>query len=214
MSPMPIDSIAYTIRSKSPTLFNLIETALSGLTRLRYSRRRKRAIAAAEVSGSVRGRFGTIRSLVDKDLTTLHAFLSGIPAQYFSYFHPHSFSMDGLHKVLSSTRISCYGLFVDADLVAYCLIKLFPTRQAYCGLIVHPEYAGWGIGKFLWRYLIWQSYLLGALPAATVHMDNVASLRSLQAVEPQTGTHKLRNGYLRLTIPIRTENRERPELRL
>ena len=211
---MSIDKIAYTLRTKAPVLFSAIELLSRSITHLRHGRARLRTITKATIHGTVGSAPMTIRQLGPPDTEALHQFLSSMPEEHTRYFRPHDFSHDGVTKVLSSGTYCCYGISDQDHLIAYCLIKLFPTANAYCGLAVSNDMVGIGLGKFLWRYLIWQCVLMGVNPCATAHVDNLASLGSLKSIKPDTQQSPLPNDYLQLTIPTDEDDAVTPVLNL
>ena len=211
---MNIDSIAYSVKTHLPSLFDAIERATDGITVLRHKRARGEALARAAINGTFGGSHAGIRPLETADAEDLYRFLSEMPLSHLRFFHPHDFSQTGIERTIDSESHCCYGLFLSHRLSGYALIKLFPTIHAYCGRIVSPGSVGRGLGKFLWRYLIWQCVLMDVIPCATVHIDNESSLRSLKAVKPETERSPLAGGNLRLVIPVSGSDRARPELNL
>ena len=211
---MNIDSIAYSVKTRLPGLFDATERATDRITVLRHKRARGEALARAVIDGRFDGSHACIRPLETADAVALHRFLSQMPPGHLKFFRPHDFSLPGIERSIASQTRCSYGLFLSHELSGYALIKLFPTVRAYCGLIVSPGSAGRGLGKFLWRYLIWQCVLMGLVPCATVHVDNESSLRSLRAVRPETERTPLAGGHLRLVIPVSESDQACPELNL
>ena len=211
---MSIDRIAYIVRSKVPWLFNVVERLATVITALRHSRRRRAALRVGCLSGTVQGRAADIRPLVVADTGLSFRFFEAVPLKHLTHFRPHEFSRNGMRRILKSRNVCCYGLFVDERMAGYCLLRLFPIKRAYCGLLLCPEFTGLGLGKLLWRYLIWQAVLMGVNPNATVHVDNVASICSLRAVKPNIEIDPLTAGYVRVLIPTTPKDRTAPELNL
>ncbi len=209
---MSIDTVAYAIKTRLPWAFSLIELLFRYATVLRHTGSRRLALSRSAVQGAIRGCAATIRPLVLDDAHLLCTFLSEQPDEYMRFFHPHDFSLSGVLSILRSKVHCCYGLFVEERIKAYSLIKLFPTRNAYCGLIVSSDSTGLGLGKFLWRFLIWQCAEMNITPCATVHVSNLASLRSLIAVHPAIRQYPLPNDYQRIVIPVNENDKTPPEL--
>ena len=90
------------------------------------------------------------------------------------------------------------------------LLKLAPTGSAFIGLLVGPEHAGKGLGRFLSQYLYWQASLAGLHTRSTISRHNAASLRSHQAVADFAVIDELPNDYLLIVFP--RVGRERPVL--
>lgn len=211
---MTVDSMVYRIKHHVPALFRLMYLFARPVAIMRHGRCRKTAVAAALLEGSVGGRHSVMRPLGVRDLDDLYAFLAGMPADHLYYFHPHDFSVPALRRVLRSAAFCCYGLYVEGKLHAYGILKLLPSRRGYFGGLVSPEAAGRGIGKFLWRYLWWQAYLIRVIPAATVHRDNTASLASQRSIRIVQMHEELPGGYRRVTYPVMESDKHAPELNL
>jgi hypothetical protein len=71
---------------------------------------------------------------------------------------------------------------------------------------------GLGIGKFLSRFLYWQGYLLKFQPCSTIHVDNMASLKSHAAVRPYNIVAKLPNGFQLIRFSLVPEDSAPPKL--
>ena len=139
-------------------------------------------------------------------------FIKAMPESHLMYFHPHGFGRAGLTAVLRSRSFMAYGLFVEDALAAYALLKLAPTGRAFIGLLVGPEHAGTGIGRFIVEYLYWQASLAGLRTRSTISRHNPASLRSHQAVADCAVIAELPNDYLMIEFP--RVGRDRPVLGL
>lgn len=211
---MSIDRIAYIVRSKVPWLFNVVERLATEITVLRHSRRRRAALKVGCLSGTVQGCDATVRPIRLEEAGSLSLFFEILPEEYLTFFHPHSFSPRGLRKVLESEAFCCYGVFINDEIKAYGLIKLFPTRNAYIGRLVAPDRASQGIGKFLSRYLCWQSSIIQVTPSSTIHKDNLPSLASHKSVRKVVMADELPNGYVRVVYPQMESDSHAPELSL
>jgi hypothetical protein len=186
---MSLDSVAYMLKHRLPAVFAWIDSAARLVTLFRHSRRRRAALLQSRVKGVVSGTTAEIQSSTVAQADRLHQFLNGMPEDHLEFFHPHEFSPTGVRSILRSEAVCCYELLVEEKTKAYCLVKLFPTQNAYCGLVVSPDMARRGLGKFLWRYMIWQCVLMGVTPCATIHERNMASLESLRSVCPSLDSH-------------------------
>ena len=211
---MNIDSFAYSLKYRSPLLFDALQRGTIWVTVLRHSAARRRALDRAPVQGTIGGVPAQVRPLWPTDAGELYRFLDRIPDEYLHYFRPHDFSPGGICRTIRSYAHCCYGLFVNEVLSGYALIKLFPTGRAYCGLLRSPGIGRRGVGRFLWRYLIWQCALMEVTPCATVHEENLASLGSLHSIKPATRQSSLAGNHLRLVIPVTDADRLPPELQL
>jgi len=211
---MSLDSIAYRFKQRHPGVYAGLVTVAGSITALRHGRARNNAVSRGTIKGIVRDAPAVIRPLVVDDLDALSRFFTSLPDSHFKYFRPHGFSSSALRKVLKSPAYICYGVFRDGEIIAYCLIKLFPTKHAYGGRIASPRFTGIGLGKYMWRYLIWQCTQLGVKPNSTIHNDNLASLGSLRAVQPNIALSPLPGGYQRIEIPIWNIAVDPPELNL
>ena len=211
---MNIDTVAYSLKHRLPALFAALQRSTDGLTSLRHRSARDEALSRAVIDGTVDGAQARIRPLTTADAGALHRFLAGMPQSHLRFFRPHDFSQTGIERTIGSKTHCCYGLFLSHRLSGYALIKLFPTIHAYCGLIVSPGSVGHGLGKFLWRYLIWQCVLMDVVPCATVQAENTSSWRSLRSIKPGIVQSPLAGDYVRLVIPVSESDRVCPELSL
>lgn len=124
-----------------------------------------------------------------------------MPEEHLRYFRPHGFDDASLRRVLRSRAYLNYGLFLEERLIAYALLKISPTGSAFIGLMVHPDYAGVGLGRFIARYLYWQASLAGLRARSTISEHNPASLRSHQAVADFRIVSRLPNDYMLIEFP-------------
>lgn len=207
-----IERFAYLIKTRLPAVFPLIAYSGRLVTIFRFSRRRAKALAESNVSGQVFGQHGVMRQLTLEDLDSLKYFFSSMPDSRFYYFNPHGFENSDLIAVIRSRSFMVYGLFVEGVIVAYALLKLAPTGTAFIGRIVATDYAGKGVGRFLSKYLYWQASLAGLRSRSTISKNNLASLRSHQAVAEFSVIAELPNDYL--LIEFQKVGRERPVLEL
>ena len=211
---MAIDTIAYAVKYRFPTLFGFAYTFARAAAAVRHGRRRRSALGAATLSGHVGALPGQIRPLDRRDVNVLHTFFARIPHEHLRHFHPHGVSQHALRRVVQSPAYCCYGLFVDGQLSAYGLLKLAPWKRAYMGRLVLPDCVSRGMGKFLSRYLSWQSYLIGVVPGSTIHKENAVSLASHRAVRPIEIVEELPGGFYRVLYPVMEADMVPPVLEL
>ena len=207
-----MEKLAYLLKQRSPRAFRAIEATARAAVELRYGRRLNSVEQKATITGTVDGHDSVIRPLGCQDAHQLNEFLDSLPPAYLRYFQPHSFDLSGLQSVLRSRAFLTYGLFVRNSLVCYALLKIAPTGSAYIGRLVHPDFGGMGLGKFLSGYLRWQASLAGLRARSTISRQNVASLRSHQAVSEFKIVAELPDDYLMIEFPA--VPREKPELNL
>lgn len=211
---MNLDTLAYRIKYNFPAAFQVFYSITRGVAVVRHKRGRQAALACATIRGTISGRDSVIRPLESDDTGLVQTFLSGLPKEHLRYFQPHGMDHNAISGVLSSRAYCCYGVFVEEQIKAYCLIKLFPTRNAYIGRLVAPDCAGQGIGKFLSRYLCWQSSIIQVTPSSTIHRNNFPSLASHRAVRETAITDELPNGFVRVVYPKTESDSHPPELHL
>jgi hypothetical protein len=191
-----MERLAYLIKYRAPGLFRVIERAGRTVTVLRFGRRRERALANARIRGTVGGRPAEIRPMEEGEVARLTDFLAAMPEEHLRFFHPHGFDAREVERVLRSRAFMAYGLFVEGEFVAYGLLKLSPGGSAFRGRLVAPSFIGLGLGRFLSRYLEWQSLLSGLRPRATISRRNLASLNSLDVSGEVKVVSELPNDYL------------------
>ena len=207
-----MERLAYLLKQRLPGLFRWVEVVARVVTGLRYGRRIAAALDQSLVEGSVNRAPASMRALQASDVEDLHQFLGDLPADWLKYFQPHPFDRAGLEKVLRSQAFMNYGLFVDSQIVGYALLKVAPTGSAFIGLLVHPQYGGLGLGKFIVAFLYWQASIAGLRTRSTISRHNPGSLKAHKAVADYQVIAELPNDYLMIEFP-RVE-RERPELKL
>jgi len=209
---LSIDALAYRLKQNMPWAFQCIEYASTAITVMRHSRRRAAALGTGTIHGTIGGSVASIRPLSVEDLGVVSHFFSVLSEDHLRFFHPHSFAELELQNVLNSKTRCCYGLYKEDQLVGYCIIKLFPTKNAYCGRVLAPSILGRGLGKFLWQYLIWQAALMGVTPNATVNRNNLPSIHSLKSIRPDVRYFSIQNDELRVVIPSSPYDQLLPEL--
>ena len=207
-----MENLAYYLKYYLPSAFRFMEIVAHKLVRLTYKKQIDKALLFSHIEGHIDGRFAEVRQLTEGDTKNLHDLFSAMPEEHFKYFRPHSFDYEALKYVLSSAAILTYGIFVDNKLNAYCLLKVSPTGSAFIGLLVHPSLSGYGLGKFIVNYLYWQASLAQLRTRSTMSRDNIASLKSHQAVSEFKIVADLPNNHIMIEFP--NKSIARPELRL
>lgn len=209
-----LEKVVYRVRYGFPAVYRVLAWANATATVALHGRAIRRALANADVAGTVRGRPAVMRALTPADLPALHSFLTALPESHLRFFHPHGFDERSLRQVLKSRALLTYGMFREDALVAYAIIKLFANKKGFIGRLVAPDMAGMGVGRFLSRYLYWQGYRLGFKLRSTIHSDNLPSLRSHQAVRPFRIVAPLPNNYNLIEYSITDEDARPPTLAL
>lgn len=205
-----MERLAYMLKHRFPALFRWVEALARCLTGMRYGKRVAEAQKQALIEGSVNGAPAYMRALDGVDAEELHKFLADLPPDWLEHFQPHPFDRAGLEKVLRSRAFMNYGLFSDSRMVGYALLKVAPTGSGFIGLLVHPQYGGLGLGKFIVAFLYWQASLAGLRTRSTISSHNPASLKSHQAVADYQVVAELPNDYLMIEFP--PAKRDKPRL--
>lgn len=201
-----MEYIAYLLKSYLPWLFSGISSFAQIITCVRYRNREKLAYKVARIDGNIGKVPAFIRPLDLDDAEALFGFLNTLPDSHLKYFRPHEFDLHELQRVISSSAFMNYGLFCDGKLVAYAILKLTPIGSAFIGRLVSPELNGLGIGKYLATYLYWQALKVGVVPHSTISKNNLASLRSHQAVAEYEVVKSLPNDFLLIRFNTKTEH--------
>jgi len=207
-----LDRTAYSIKTYCPWIYDLMAKGNAALTVALYTGRIRRALSQATVTGTVFGAPATIRPLNSGDLDALDAFVSSTPEEHLRYFHPHRMNRESLQQVLKSQAILTYGLFIENELAAYLILKLFATGRAYLGRLVAPSLAGQGIGKWLAKYLYWQGYNLGFRVCGTMNLQNLPSKHSHASIRPFSIVAPLSTGYHLVEFHILGSDAHPPKL--
>lgn len=179
---MIIDKFGYLLKKRFRPLYNVAEL-ISGYTVYFFNRKSiRRTLSVARLEGVVKGKDAYIRPLLSDDVERLARYFEDIPEHKFEFFKPHGFSRKELMKVLRWPHFLQYGLFVEDELVGYCILKLYPGKKAFLGTLLSDGYTGCGLGKFLSLYVHWQTDLLGFRMRATIDFSNLASVGSHKSV--------------------------------
>lgn len=197
-----MDRIAYFIKYKLKFLYPIVELIALVVVFLRYSKKRRRALSKALVSGTFSDIDCTIRALTGSDARVVSMFLQQSSKSHMQYFKPHEFDELSVHKVLTLTSFMTYGLFLEDRLIAYALLRLAPNGTAYIGRVVNSEFSGRGIGKYLSRYLYWQANCAGFRPRSTISKHNLASIKSHESVTSYKVIAELPNDFLMLEFEV------------
>jgi len=207
-----IDRLAYRIKQKLPWVYGMASWSARFVTLALYGRRIARARRQAHVEGTVCGSEAVMRAIGAADLDAMMAMLETMPEKHLEFFHPHGLDRQSVRKVLARRDMMTYGLLVEGKMQSYALFKLFPTRKAYIGRLVAPAMTGLGIGRFLSRFLYWQATLLKFQPCSTIHVDNMASLKSHAAVRPYSIVAKLPKGFQLIRFSLMPEDGAPPQI--
>jgi len=207
-----LDSFMYKLKHRFPLLYRFLEMLGAGFTVWKYRKKIIQVTRENRVVGKIQGLRAEIRMIGVNDSFQFLQMIAGIPKEHLKFFSPHGMDEHSIRRVLSRMDILTYGLFVEDQMKAYALLKLFPTGKAYIGRLVLPELTGLGIGKFLSRYLYWQAYLLKIQPCSTIHDDNIASLHSHQSVRPFCVVGRLPGNFNLIEFKISEEDKSSPEL--
>ena len=207
-----LDLLTYKLKGAFPAVYRFVHSAANIATSIRHWRRKRAAFAVAELGGAVCGDSAVVAPLSPGDADEVSRWFSNMSKAHLEYFRPHGFSRRQLRRIFRSPAYCCYGVRVQDRITAYALIKLFPTRVCYLGLIVTSAYKGMGIGKFLWRYMLWQAAQMRLSPRATIHEDNIASMKSLKSIRSNVQLHPLLGGYIQVKVPHAPVDDIKPEL--
>ena len=209
-----IDRLACRIKHKLPWVYGMASWAARFVTLVLYGRRIAQARRQARVEGTVCGAEAVMRAVGVDDLDAMMAMLETMSEKHLKFFHPHGLDRQSVLKVLARRDMMTYGLLVEGKMQSYALLKLFPTRKAYIGRLVAPAMTGLGIGQFLSRFLYWQGTLLKFQPCSTIHVDNMASLKSHAAVRPYSIVAKLPKGFQLSRFSLVPEDGTPPKLEI
>ena len=196
-----MEKLAYLLKRRAPWLFRFVERVARAAVNVRYGPRLADTLEKAELSGFFAGHRAVVRPLVEGDLGALQSFLNGLPAEHLHHFHPHPFDTAGLQLVLRSRAFLTYGIVTRGRLIAYCLLKIAPTGSAFIGLLVHPDYGGRGLGKFIVAYLYWQASMANLRTRSTISLHNTGSLRSHRAIADYSVVAQLPEDYIMIEFP-------------
>lgn len=200
-----MERIAYFIKYKLKFLFPIVEVIAFVVVFLRYSKKRRKALSKALISGTFSDDDCTIRALTGIDARAVSVFLQQSSKYHIKYFKPHKFDEPSVRKVLTSTSFMTYGLFLEDRLIAYALLRLAPNGAAYVGRMVNSDFSGRGIGKYLARYLYWQASCAGFRPRSTISKHNLASIKSHESVASFKVIAELPNDYLMLEFEVNSQ---------
>jgi hypothetical protein len=195
---MPYESFLLRVKYSLPRLFYFIEFGAHFITEFRFAHGISSALGQAELFGKIGTETFMVRALDIRDTEILYSFICSLPGTYLCHFHPHGFSRDELSRVLKRNSVLTYGLFnlETRRLYSYFLIKISPIGVGYFGRLVDPSLSAKGVGKFLGRYLLWQSAIVGLRAKSTISRANLASLKSHQRNGYIEALHELPNDYL------------------
>lgn len=210
----PIDRTAYWAKLKLPWLYNGAAEVSRVATILLYGDRIARVQTRARIEGTVANHPALMRPLTPSDLGSLDHMIAIMPSKHLTYFHPHRFDSKALADIIARRDVMTYGLFVNDELVAYAVLKLFATKKAYIGRLVSPAMAGLGIGKYLSLYLYWQAHELGFNPYSTISIHNIASLRSHALVRPFAIVAPLPNDFQLIRFNLLPSDAHPPPLKI
>lgn len=205
-----LDHLLYVAKYHAPTLFSWLSAIARAVTVVRYGNIVKATEKLSGIRGSIQGENAEIRALRHSDVERLVSFLDMFEKYHLEYFRPHAFNGIAVKKVIQSRAYMSYGLFVKTQLIGYALLKISPTGSAYIGLIISPDFQGFGLGKVLVEYLYWQGSLAGLRVRSTISRTNLASLAAHRAVADFHVIAELPNQYIMIEYPM--VSRAKPEL--
>lgn len=206
--------IVYSLKKRAPFFYKAIDFFKQRYVLFCYSRKIKNVLKVANLKGHVAGVAAGVRPISISDLSALEKMFELVDPERQKFFKPHPTDRKSLAAILKRRDVMTYALFVDNELKAYCLLKLFPCKKAYRGRLVSPDMKGKGLGKFLSDYLNWQCCLLGFQPYATIHESNLASLKSHSKDKPFEVIDQLSDGYLLVRFLLDESDRTAPILNL
>ena len=205
-----LDYLLYVAKYHAPTLFSWLSVMARAVTVVRYGKIIKATGKISGISGSIQGEDAEIRALRHSDVERLVSFLDMFEKPHLEYFQPHAFNRKAVKKVILSCAYMSYGLFIKTQLIGYALLKISPTGSAYIGLIISPNFQGFGLGKLLVDYLYWQGSLAGLRVRSTISRTNLGSLAAHRAVADFHVIAELPDKYIMIEYPM--VSRAKPEL--
>ena len=167
------------IKNSCPWIWNVIENCNGFVVGLLYGEKIKKAanVALQDIEG-----FYKYRTLNVEDTTCIMELIERQPEGFDRFFKPHAFDLKTFRKVLKNHTYSLIGCFDEKKLIGYCFIRFVANKSAYRGKIVDSAYQGRGIAKQMGIIMTKIALDAGFRLFATISKNNVASMKSSNAV--------------------------------
>ena len=186
--------IAHILRDRFSWLWNILGVVLSWLFSIRYGRRLKQ-IPIVLSKHSQQNPLGlSLEALSRENVSALAKMLSEQPAEAFTYFRPHGFSLKELSILVRDSGFLAFVVKNGDQVVGYIFQRSFFWGKAYRGYITDFRWQRKGVNKLMNTCMTELSSLLGLKVYGTISPENVASLKSAESANEVKVVKTLQNG--------------------
>lgn len=139
------------------------------------------------------GRYRIVEASVN-NVSALLKFFEEQPKDALKYFQPHSFDETTLTKLARNRSFLSYLVMQDSIVVGYFFLRCYIIGRCYQGKICDYRWRGKGIGKMMDTLTPKIAGIIGIPVYASINKKNVASLKSVQAVNDVKILKEFSNG--------------------
>lgn len=190
--------IAHVMRNRMPWIWKLTGFLNSLIFLLKY---RKKIRSIPSVISNVlwntkQGKFYTISAMCRKDCWEMEIWFSKQPEESFKYFHPHGFLFRDLQTLAADPSFLAYLVRPkeSGTIVGYFFMRSFFWGHCYRGYFVDYQWRHKGINKLMNLCATEIAESLGLKTFGSIAAENVASLKSAEAVNEVKIIKILENG--------------------
>jgi len=197
---MSLYKIGHVVRDTFPFLWNWWSALNSLLFGLRYGERLSTvpdllSRYSWQVVRDSQTENLSIQALGASNIREAVAFFQRQPDSAFTYFRPHGFDEISLNKLIADRSFLAYVVTNDkGDVVGYVFLRSFFWGKCYRGYMTDCNWRRLGINKHMNLLATDVAERLGMRTFGSIAPDNIASLKSAQAVNDVEIIQKMDNG--------------------
>lgn len=183
--------IAHILRDNFPWLWDAMGVILSYLFRFRYGRKLEQvpAILARYSCDAF-----VVKTLNETNVAALAKMFGEQPDRDFEFFRPHGFTERDLLKLVRDSGFLAYVVMHENNVVGYFFQRSFFWGKAYRGYMTDCRWRRKGINRLMNECATEISAYLGLQVFGTIAPENIASLKSAEAVNDIRIVRTLDNG--------------------
>lgn len=182
--------LAHILRDKFPALWILLGRLNSMLFVLRY---RDKLTRIPDILQKHSVNF-KIEALNKDNVLALEGFFKNQPEEAFTFFRPHGFTENDLLKLCKDSSFLAYIASKENEVVGYFFLRCSFIGKAYRGYMTDANHRRMGINKIMGLCATEIAVNLNIPMFGSIAPDNVASMKSAEAVNEVRIIKKLDNG--------------------
>lgn len=186
-----IYKVAHILRERFPWMWNELEMVNGWLFAVRYHRSLKKV---TNILSFYQTETRCIIPLSVCNIDMAERFFKKQPTDAFEYFKPHGFDKKSLLNLCRNKAFLAYLVMEGEEIVGYFFLRCSFTGKCFRGYMTDKEHRRMGINKLMGQCATEITEVLSIPMFGSISPNNVASMKSAQAVNEIKVLKTLDNG--------------------